>query len=115
MTQSPVWFITGCSTGFGHELAKLVIAKGWRAIVSARDKEKVQALAVGAEDSVLVLSLDVTNQNQIEAAVAAARERFGRIDVLFNNAGYGYLSPAEVGEMRRFAPFLMQMSSACLP
>ena len=94
----PVWFITGCSTGFGRELAKLVIARGWRAVVTARDRAKVADLAHGAEDRVLPLSLDVTGADQIAESVRAARDRFGRIDVLVNNAGYGYQSSIEEGE-----------------
>ncbi|MGH1591896.1 oxidoreductase [Methylobacterium phyllosphaerae] len=100
MTQNtdPVWFITGCSTGFGRELAKLVIGRGWRAVVTARDAAKVADLADGADDRVLALSLDVTEAGRIADAVRAAQERFGRIDVLVNNAGYGYQSSIEEGE-----------------
>ena len=95
---SPVWFITGCSSGFGHELAKLVLARGWRAIVTARDKARVADLVRGAEDRALALDLDITDARQIAAAVAAAEQRFGGIDVLVNNAGYGYLSSVEEGD-----------------
>lgn len=100
MTQNtnPVWFITGCSTGFGRELATLVVARGWRAVVTARDRAKVADLAQGAEDRVLPLSLDVTQADQIAETVRAATEKFGRIDVLVNNAGYGYQSSIEEGE-----------------
>ncbi|XYD07647.1 oxidoreductase [Methylobacterium sp. NMS12] len=100
MTQNsdPVWFITGCSTGFGLELAKLVIGRGWRAVVTARDRAKVADLARGAEDRVLALSLDVTEAGQIAESVLAATDKFGRIDVLVNNAGYGYQSSIEEGE-----------------
>ncbi|MCJ2067032.1 oxidoreductase [Methylobacterium sp. J-088] len=100
MTQNtdPVWFITGCSTGFGRELAKLVIARGWRVVVTARDRANVADLAQGAEDRVLPLSLDVTAAGQIAESVRAAQDRFGRIDVLVNNAGYGYQSSIEEGE-----------------
>jgi NAD(P)-dependent dehydrogenase (short-subunit alcohol dehydrogenase family) len=100
MTQNtdPVWFITGCSTGFGRELAKLVIARGWRAVVTARDRGKVADLAQGAGDRVLVLALDVTAAGQIAESVRAATDAFGRIDVLVNNAGYGYQSSIEEGE-----------------
>ena len=100
MTQNthPVWFITGCSTGFGRELAKLVIARGWRAVVTARDHAKVADLAQGAQDRVLPLSLDVTEAGQIAESVRAAQDRFGRIDMLVNNAGYGYQSSIEEGE-----------------
>jgi NAD(P)-dependent dehydrogenase (short-subunit alcohol dehydrogenase family) len=94
---SPVWFITGCSTGFGHELAKLVLARGWRAVVTARDKARVAGLVRSAEDRALALGLDVTDPGQIVAAVRAAQDRFGRIDVLVNNAGYGYQASVEEG------------------
>ena len=95
---SPVWFITGCSSGFGQELAKLVLARGWRAVVTARDKTRVAELALGAEDRALALDLDITDAVQITAAVQAAQARFGHIDVLVNNAGYGYQSAIEEGD-----------------
>ncbi|MGA7779557.1 MAG: oxidoreductase [Paraburkholderia sp.] len=96
--DNPVWLITGCSTGFGRELAKLVLARGWRAVVTARDASKVADIVEGHEDRALVLPLDVTQRAQIDTAVAQATERFGRIDVLVNNAGYGYLAAIEEGE-----------------
>ena len=96
--KSPVWFITGCSSGFGHELAKLVLARGWRAVVTARDKTRVAQLAHGADDRALALDLDMTDAVQITAAVQAAEARFGCIDVLVNNAGYGYQASIEEGE-----------------
>ena len=95
---TPVWFITGCSTGFGHQLAKLVLARGWRAVVTARDQSRLADLARSAGASCLALDLDVTNATQIAAAVAAAQAHFGRIDVLVNNAGYGYQASVEEGE-----------------
>jgi NAD(P)-dependent dehydrogenase (short-subunit alcohol dehydrogenase family) len=99
MTAStPVWFITGCSTGFGRELTKAVLARGWRVVVTARDKARVADLVEGHEDRALALDLDVTRADQIAASVAAARERFGTIDVLVNNAGYGYQSSVEEGD-----------------
>ncbi|HLZ66564.1 MAG TPA: oxidoreductase [Aliidongia sp.] len=94
---SPVWFITGCSTGFGRELARLVLNRGRRAVVTARDKARVADLARGNEDRALALDLDVTDAGQIAAAVGAAEARFGRIDVLVNNAGYGYQAAIEEG------------------
>jgi len=95
--NAPVWFITGCSTGFGRELAKLTIARGWPTIVTARDKARVADLAEG-HDNALAIALDVTEKGQIASAVKAAEERFGRIDVLVNNAGYGYQSSIEEGD-----------------
>jgi NAD(P)-dependent dehydrogenase (short-subunit alcohol dehydrogenase family) len=96
--DTPVWFITGCSTGFGQELARLVLARGWRAAVTARDKSRLSALVEDAGDRALALDLDVTDAAQVKASVAAAEARFGRIDVLVNNAGYGYQSSIEEGE-----------------
>jgi NAD(P)-dependent dehydrogenase (short-subunit alcohol dehydrogenase family) len=96
-SDTPVWFISGCSTGFGRELAKLVLARGWRAVVTARDAGRVADLAEGAEDRALAVSLDVTEQAQIDDAVAQAKAKFGRIDVLVNNAGYGYQASIEEG------------------
>ena len=84
-------------TGFGHELAKLVLDRGWRAVVTARDRDRVLDLADGRDDRALALSLDVIDDDEIEAGVAAATGTFGRIDVLVNNAGYGYLSSIEEG------------------
>ena len=97
-SDTPVWFISGCSTGFGRELAKLVLAHGWRAVVTARDAGRVADLAEGVEDRALAVSLDVTDQAQIDDAVAQAQAKFGRIDVLVNNAGYGYQASIEEGE-----------------
>lgn len=97
-TNNPVWFITGCSTGFGRELAKLILDRGWNAVVTARDADKVKDIAEGFEHTALVLSLDVTDKDQVKAAVAKATATFGKIDVLVNNAGYGYFSSIEEGE-----------------
>ena len=94
----PVWFITGCSTGFGQELARLVLERGYCAVVTARDATGVSELVRGSEARALALGLDVTAPAQVAAAVAAAQERLGRIDVLVNNAGYGYQASVEEGE-----------------
>jgi NAD(P)-dependent dehydrogenase (short-subunit alcohol dehydrogenase family) len=96
-SATPTWFITGCSTGFGRELARLVLDRGWRAVVTARDPAAVADLVEGREGA-LALQLDVTDPAQVNAAVKRAAEVFGRIDVLVNNAGYGYLSAIEEGE-----------------
>ncbi|MEM5326230.1 oxidoreductase [Paraburkholderia sp. JHI2823] len=97
---SPVWFVTGCSTGFGRELARAVLARGWRCVASARNKASLDDLAPEAGERLLRVSLDVTDAAQIDAAVAAAQKQFGAIDVLVNNAGYGYQSSIEEGEER---------------
>ena len=89
----PVWFITGCSTGFGNQIAKHVLELGYRTVVTARDPADLQELSTLGD--VLVLKLDVTNRTQAEEAVRAAEEHFGGIDVLVNNAGIGYFAAVE--------------------
>ncbi|MET0382436.1 MAG: oxidoreductase [Burkholderiaceae bacterium] len=93
----PAWFITGCSTGFGRELARQVLARGWRLAATARDARSLHGLLEGAGERALALPLDVTDPGQVAAAVQAAQQRFGGIDVLVNNAGYGYQSSVEEG------------------
>ena len=93
----PVWFISGCSTGFGRELAQQAIARGFNTVVTARDPAKVQDLVEGHSNA-LAVALDVTQQASIDAAVDNALATFGSIDVLVNNAGYGYQSSVEEGE-----------------
>jgi NAD(P)-dependent dehydrogenase (short-subunit alcohol dehydrogenase family) len=117
---NPVWFITGCSTGFGRELATQTLARGWRTVVTARQPEEVQALTDKGE--ALGLKLDVTDQSQIDAAIKAAEEKFGGIDVLVNNAGIGYFAAVEEGEadeVRRLFEInvfgLIRMIRAVLP
>ena len=96
--QAPVWFITGCSSGFGRALAALVLERGWRAAVTARDPRRVEELVAGHDARGLALALDVTDRAQITAAVQAAEAHFGTIDVLVNNAGYGYQVAFEEGD-----------------
>jgi NAD(P)-dependent dehydrogenase (short-subunit alcohol dehydrogenase family) len=92
------WLITGCSTGLGRAFAEAVLARGDNVVVTARDAAKVQDLADAHPDTALALALDVTDDAQVTAAVAAAEERFGGVDVLVNNAGYGYRAAVEEGE-----------------
>ena len=94
--QAPVWFITGCSSGFGLELARQAIERGYRTVVTARDLAKLPGDLTSAQ--VLVLKLDVTEPDQVAAAVKAAQTRFGGIDVLVNNAGIGYFAAIEEGD-----------------
>ncbi len=96
--DNPVWLITGCSTGFGRELAKLVLERGWRAVVTARDPSTLKDLTEGYQETSLALQLDVTDRKQIADVVAQSTKKFGRIDALVNNAGYGYLAAIEEGE-----------------
>jgi NAD(P)-dependent dehydrogenase (short-subunit alcohol dehydrogenase family) len=92
------WLITGCSTGFGREIAREVLAAGHSAVVTARRSEAVQDLADEFGDCALAVALDVTDADQIADAVSAAENAFGGVDVLVNNAGHGYLSAVEEGE-----------------
>jgi NAD(P)-dependent dehydrogenase (short-subunit alcohol dehydrogenase family) len=92
------WLITGCSTGLGRALAEAVIEAGHNAVVTARDVVKVADLADTATQRVLPVALDVTKPDQVATAVQRADERFGGIDVLVNNAGYGYRAAVEEGD-----------------
>jgi NAD(P)-dependent dehydrogenase (short-subunit alcohol dehydrogenase family) len=92
------WLITGCSTGLGRSLAEAVIGTGHNAVVTARDAAKVADLADTAPERVLAVALDVTKPDQVESAVRQAQDRFGDVDVLVNNAGYGYRAAVEEGD-----------------
>lgn len=96
--ETPVWMITGCSSGFGREFAHAALAHGFHVAATARDPKTLGALAAGHEDKARAIALDVTKADQIERAVAEAEQAFGRIDVLVNNAGYGYMAAVEEGE-----------------
>ena len=96
MPHSPVWFITGCSTGLGQALASAALASGARVVATARNPGTLADLA--SNPQVLALPLDVTDSAQRTHAVAQAQAHFGRIDVLVNNAGYGYQATAEEGD-----------------
>lgn len=122
VSHKPVWFVTGCSTGFGRELVKQLLAANYKVVITARSIDKIQDLAVGHEENSLVLALDVTQKDQVQAAVAAAEQAFGSIDVLVNNAGFGYFSSVEEGEDAKIrAQFetnvfgLIQITQAVLP
>ncbi len=93
-----VWLITGSSRGLGRALAEQALAAGYRVVATARRAEEVADLAEAHPDRALAVALDVTDAGRIEAALAAAIERFGGVDVLVNNAGYGYLAAIEEGE-----------------
>lgn len=93
--SNPTWFITGASSGFGMAFARYALARGYNVVATARSITKLEALAASAPGRVLVHALDVTKPGDAERAVAAAVQRFGRIDVLFNNAGYGIVGALE--------------------
>jgi len=89
------WLITGCSTGLGRALAAAVLDRGDTVIVTARDAAKVADLAEAHPDTALALPLDVTDHAQVRDVLRTARDRFGAIDVLVNNAGHGYRAAVE--------------------
>jgi NAD(P)-dependent dehydrogenase (short-subunit alcohol dehydrogenase family) len=89
MTQKNVWFVTGTSRGLGTDIARAALAAGHSVVATGRDATRV-AEAVGAHDDLLTVALDITQPASVELAVQAAVDRFGRIDVLVNNAGNFY-------------------------
>lgn len=93
--ESRVWFITGCSTGFGRELAKAVLDHGDRVVVTARNVEQVQDFEQSGPELARAVRLDVTDPEEVSEAVDAALDAFGRIDALVNNAGYGSMGAIE--------------------
>lgn len=120
--NSLTWFITGCSTGFGRELTKVVLARGYHAAVTAREPKQVADLVAGHEDRALALRLDVTDPSQVAESVRDAEEHFGAIDVLVNNAGIGYFAAVEESsetDVRRMFEIdffgLARMTHAVLP
>jgi NAD(P)-dependent dehydrogenase (short-subunit alcohol dehydrogenase family) len=92
------WLITGCSTGLGRALAEAVLDRGEYAVVTARDAAGVRDLADAHPDTALALALDVTDHRQVAEVVEQAQQRFGAVDVLVNNAGYGYRAAVEEGD-----------------
>ena len=92
------WLITGCSTGIGREIARAALEAGHSVVVTARRRETVAVVVDTFGDRAVAVALDVTDKEQIAAAVAAADDAFGGVDVLVNNAGYGYMSAVEEGD-----------------
>lgn len=95
MSDKKVWFITGCSTGLGRELAEVLLQSGYRVVATARDSGTIADLASSFPDTARTFSLDVTSPAQVRSAIEFALKEFGRIDVLVNNAGYGLLGAIE--------------------
>jgi len=94
MEHEKTIFITGASSGIGKEAAKLFHRNKWNVIATMRNPDKEAELK--QFDNVLVVKLDVTDDALVKSAVAAGLERFGRIDALLNNAGFGIYGPLEV-------------------
>lgn len=117
-----VWFITGCSTGFGRALALEVLAKGASVVVTARNINDIQDIVEKYPSNSIAVKLDVTKKEDITNAVQQTMDRFGQIDVLVNNAGIGYFASveeseeAEIREMFEINVFgLAHMTQAVLP
>jgi NAD(P)-dependent dehydrogenase (short-subunit alcohol dehydrogenase family) len=123
MSNAPrVWFITGASTGFGRILAEQLLAKGEQVVATARKPEQIADLRQQYPETALTLALDVTSETAVEAAITAAIETFGHIDVLVNNAGYGLAGAIEEATEAEFMPVfetnvfgLIRVTRAVLP
>jgi NAD(P)-dependent dehydrogenase (short-subunit alcohol dehydrogenase family) len=120
--MSKVWFITGCSTGFGRELAKEVLAGGYKAAVASRNTDDVKDIVEAYPETAIAVKLDVTKANEIKAAIEQITQKFGTIDVLVNNAGIGYfgaIEESEEDEVRRMFEInffgLANVTKAVLP
>ncbi len=122
MNTAKVWFITGASTGFGRLLAEEVLKAGGRVIATARRPEQIAELVQKYPETARALELDVTKPAQIEAVAKDAVAAFGHIDVLVNNAGYGFAGGIEEATEEEFLPVfetnvfgLMRVTRAFLP
>ncbi len=96
--MSKVWFITGCSTGFGRHLAQEALKLGHKVAVTSRNTDDIKDIVAQYPDNSIAIKLDVTKPEEIKAAVSQAMDKFGRIDVLVNNAGIGYFGAIEESE-----------------
>ncbi len=117
-----VWFISGTSSGFGREMAEHLLLRGDKVVATARKPEQIADLVAKYPDTALALQLDVTDPESITAAVDAAIEKFGRVDVLVNNAGYGLCGAVEEATEEEFMPVfetnvfgLIRLTRAFLP
>jgi len=100
--MNKVWFITGCSTGFGRNIALEALEQGNKVAVTSRNTDDVQDIITQYPDTAIAIKLDVTVAEQVTAAVQTAQEKFGRIDVLVNNAGIGYFGAIEESEEEEY-------------
>jgi NADP-dependent 3-hydroxy acid dehydrogenase YdfG len=117
-----VWFITGASTGFGRLLAEEVLKAGGKVVATARKVDKVADLEKQYPQTAKALALDVTDAGQVDSAVTQAVAKFGRVDVLVNNAGYGVAGAIEEVSEAEFMPMfetnvfgLLRVTRALLP
>jgi NAD(P)-dependent dehydrogenase (short-subunit alcohol dehydrogenase family) len=100
--MSSTWFITGSSRGLGRALTEAALAAGHQVVATARRPEQLSELTAGHPDTLLTVALDVADAEQAAAALRAGAERFGRIDVVVNNAGYANVAPIETGDDEDF-------------
>src|SRR6478609_7707506 len=107
MGKNKVWFITGASSGIGLETSKSALAAGYKVVATGRDRDKVSKSIGAVSDNLLAVKMDVTNSNEIEAAVKSAVDKFGNIDVLVNNAGNFY-----AGFFEELSPPTMELQLA---
>ena len=119
--SSRSWLITGCSTGLGRALAEVLVARGEQVIATARKPEMLDSIVAGHANA-RALKLDVSNPDDVRVAVAEAAELFGGIDVLVNNAGYGYIAAVEEADEDAYRALfetnvfgLIAMTKAVLP
>lgn len=110
--MSKVWFITGTSSGFGRLWAEAALERGDRVVATARDAGALDDVVARFGDSVLPLALDVTDRERVFESIDLAVRRFGRIDVVVNNAGYGHFGMVEELTERELRDQLERTSSA---
>ncbi|MBC7711959.1 MAG: SDR family NAD(P)-dependent oxidoreductase [Rhizobacter sp.] len=122
MSDNKVWFITGCSTGFGRCLTEELLKKNHKVVATARDPKTLDDLVKKYPDQLLTLALDVTKNTDIKNAVKSAVDKFFRIDVLVNNAGYGIVGAMEEASQEDIKRIfdtnvfgLIEMTKAVLP
>ncbi len=117
-----VWFVTGTSTGFGRGLVEQLLGDGAKVVATARKVDQIAEFSERYPDAALTVALDVTDQASVDAAVKAALDKFGRVDVLVNNAGYGLAGAIEEATEAEFMPVfetnvfgLLKVTRALLP
>ncbi|MCC5809743.1 MAG: SDR family NAD(P)-dependent oxidoreductase [Ectothiorhodospiraceae bacterium] len=122
MTEARNWLITGCSSGFGRELARTVLEQGDRAVITARSKESLRELAEAYPDCAIPMALDLTRQNEIRPFAQAAEAALGQVDILVNNAGFGVMGAVEEVEPEEYRPMFetnffgtVELTRALLP
>src|SRR5690606_17309973 len=121
-SMKKTWLITGCSSGFGLRLAQEAAARGDEVVATARNPETLKDLVQRYPNTVRVVVLDVTKPETIQAAIAMTEETFGRLNVLVNNAGHGFMGAIEEATSDEYRPLfdvnvfgLIEVTRAALP